>query len=214
LRGLLGLAADAPNRTLRFAPQLPAAWDSIKARNYAVGASRVSIALQRASASLLKLAFSKNDDEPLKLMLAPAMPALAKVRRVTVNGQPQAFTTDTLESSVVCRFEASLQRATNVEIEFDGGIEWDFPFIAPQIGDRTQNVKVLGTRVIDARTLAVTVEGLPQRRYVARLRVAAAIDALTGGTVVKEEAGWKSVEFTVSGNGTSYQRHELVVKLK
>ncbi|MBL8208836.1 MAG: amylo-alpha-1,6-glucosidase, partial [Blastocatellia bacterium] len=69
VRGLLGLRADVAKQTLRFAPQLPAAWDSLKVKNYRIGSSRVTITERRSSISNLRFEIEKNDDAELKLQL-------------------------------------------------------------------------------------------------------------------------------------------------
>ena len=53
-----------------------------------------------------------------------------------------------------------MRRALAFTIEFDGGVEWDFPFALPQLGDRTQSIKVLGVRALDAKTVVASLEGL------------------------------------------------------
>ncbi len=216
VRGLLGLTADAPNRELRVAPQLPASWDRIKARNLIIGGSRVGFEFQRTSIATLKMIFSKDDDQPLRLVFAPALPPLSKVRRVNLDGKQLAFTVGETEAGVLCRFETLLRRSASIEIIFDCGVEWDFPFTPPQIGDRTQAAKIMGTRVLDPKTVAITFEGLPQRNYQARVRSQAVIAASEGGAIVREEGGWKVVEFTAPGvaEQAAYQKHQLILKLK
>lgn len=216
IRGLLGLTIDALNRELRVAPQLPASWDKLKARNLLLGNSRIGLEFQRASLANLKMIFSKDDDQPVRLVFAPTLPPLSKVRRVNIDGKQQAFTTGESEGGVLCRFETLLRRSATIEIIFDCGVEWDFPFTPPQIGERTRTAKILGTRVLDPKTVAVAFEGLPQRSYLARVRSQAVITAIEGGAIIKEEGGWKVIEFTAPGvaDQAVYQKHQLVVKLK
>ena len=52
LRGLFGLDWDAPHRTLRLAPHLPAAWDSARLVNVRLGESRLEIEYRRAGKQL------------------------------------------------------------------------------------------------------------------------------------------------------------------
>ncbi len=216
LRGLLGLTPDAPNRELRLNPQLPAAWDRIKVRNVPIGPQRLNLEFQRASLSSLKITLSKEDDQPLRVLFAPILPPLSKVRRVLLDGKQLSFTTGEAEAYIVCRFETLLRRNATVEIVFDCGVELDFPFTPAQIGERTQAVKVLATRLLAPNTVAVEVEVLPNRRYQARLRSHTPVANLEGGAVTKEEAGWKLVEFGLpqSAEQEGYQKHQLVIKLK
>jgi hypothetical protein len=216
LRGLLGLTADAPNRELRVAPQLPAAFEKITARNFRLGESRLRFDFHRSNLSTLKLAFSKDDDQPLRLLLAPALPPFSKVRRVLVDGKSQPFTISNETSRVLCRFEHLLRRTVNLEIQFECGIEVDFPFNPASIGEPTQNAKILATNQPDAKTLVIQVEVLPGIRYQSRVRSQFNIVEIAGGSVLKEEAGWKLIEYGLPAEEkrVGYQRHQLTFKLK
>ena len=58
LRGLFGLDWDAPDRTLRLRPSLPAAWYSARLRNVPLGESRLEVEMKRESGRLLIRALS------------------------------------------------------------------------------------------------------------------------------------------------------------
>src|SRR4029434_914772 len=47
VRGLLGIGARAGGKELRFAPQLPASWNQVEARNIPVGKARFDLKLGR-----------------------------------------------------------------------------------------------------------------------------------------------------------------------
>src|SRR4029434_2081664 len=47
VRGLLGIEARAGGKELRFAPQLPASWNQVEARNVAVANTHFDIKLER-----------------------------------------------------------------------------------------------------------------------------------------------------------------------
>jgi len=49
VRGLLGLHVDATNRQLRFAPRIPADWDSVRVRHIGLAGADVDLALRMAS---------------------------------------------------------------------------------------------------------------------------------------------------------------------
>jgi hypothetical protein len=216
VRGLLGLIADAPNRELRVAPQFPAAWDRVSVRNYLLGSSRLRFEYQRAGLSSMKLSFGKEDDQPMRLLLSPALPPLSKVRRVLVDGKQQPFTITDDGSRVLCRFEHLLRRSANIEIQFECGVEVDVPFTPTQIGEPTRKVKIMSARSLDAKTFAITFEGPSQSRHQMRVRSQFNILNVTGGTILKDEAGWKHIEYVIANSeqANSYQQHQLIVKLK
>lgn len=216
VRGLLGLRADAANKTLRIAPQLPAAWEVLRVKNYRLGSSLLSFSLKRTQISTLRFEIEKQDDEQLKLLLAPALPALAKITRVTVDGKPVKFTPAFYGANTVCQLEVSLKRRAMVEISFRDGIEFEPPFEQTQIGDRTASLKVLEVTTPTTNRLAVKLEGLSGRNYLLRVRGVMSILSAQGGVLKGEENGWRLIEIafpTAEGNET-YQARTLELTLK
>ncbi|HVZ16897.1 MAG TPA: hypothetical protein VG897_07265, partial [Terriglobales bacterium] len=83
VRGILGLAPDAPNNKLRFEPHLPPQWNHITLRNYLLGTRKLQITLTR-DASHLDLQIT-NDGAPFQLSFAPMVPWSASTG--TVDGK-------------------------------------------------------------------------------------------------------------------------------
>lgn len=216
VRGLLGLRADASKQTLRFAPQLPAAWESLKVRNYKLGSSRITMSVRRTQLSSFRFEIEKADDLELKLMMAPGLPSLAKVLRVTVDGKPVKFTQAFYGANSACLFEALLKRKTIIEIAFKDGIEFDAPTPPTQLGERTSSLKVLEVSTPTTTRMTVKLEGLPGRTYSLRFRGGLSILSVQGGTIKGDEGGWKLIEvvFPVSDNNETYQTRQLELTLK
>ena len=216
VRGMLGLRADAAKRTLRIAPQLPAAWDSLKVKNYRIGSSRVTISAQRTQISNFRFEIEKADDTELKLQMAPALPALAKITRVTVDGKSVKFTQAFYGANSACQFETLLKRRTTIEITFKDGIEFDVPTQPTQLGERTTSLKVLEVTTPTTTRLSVKLEGLPGRSYLLRFRGGLTVQTVQGGTLKGDDSGWKLIEvsFPASGNNDSYQTRMLELTLK
>jgi len=220
IRGLLGLRADAARQTLRIAPQLPASWDSLRVKNYRIGASKISFSINRSQASSLRLEIEKADDEPLKLLPAPALPALSKITRVTVDGKPVKFTPAFYGVNTVCQLEVMLKRRAVIEIAFRDGIEMDAPVQPTQIGERTHSLKVLEVTTPAPNRLIVKLEGLSGSSHTIRARAGMTIQSVQGGTLKGDESGWKLIEiaFPTSSNTTpgydAYQTQSLELTLK
>ena len=216
VRGLLGLRADAAKQTLRFAPQLPAAWDSLKVKNYRIGSSRVTITARRSSVSNLRFEIEKNDDAELKLQLAPALPALAKVTKVTVDGKSVKFTQAFYGANSACQLETTLKRRTVIEITFKDGIEFDVPTPATQLGERTTSLKVLEAATPGTNRLTIKLEGLTGRSYTLRFRGGFSVVSAQGGTIKGDEGGWKLIEvaFPSSASTDAYQTRLLELTVR
>jgi hypothetical protein len=216
LRGMLGLRADAANRVLRFAPQLPAAWESLRIRNYRVGASRLSFDLRRPQFFNLRFEIAKEDDEPLKLQFSPALPALAKITRVTVDGKQVKFTPNFPGFDTTFNLETTLRRRAVIEITFKGGIEIDASQTATQPGDRSQSLKVIEITTPAPNRLRARLEGLQGRSYTLRARGGLGVQAAPGVTLKGEEGGWRLIEvsFPASANINDYQRRTIELPLR
>lgn len=223
IRGLLGARVDtAPNagedvanRVLRLAPQLPAAWDSLRVLNYRFGASKLTFDIKRSPNSF-RLEIAKGDDEMLKLQLSPALPALARITRVLVDGKPAKFTSNFSGAGTICNLETMLRRHSVIEISFRGGIEIDAPFVAAQSGDRTRALKVIEISTPASSRLVVRLEGLQGRAYAIRARGELIIESVQGGVLRGEENGWKLIEvsFPPSANLNAYQSRTVEINLK
>ena len=91
--------------------------------------------MAEVSISNFRFEIEKSDDAELKLQMAPALPVLAKVTRVTVDGKPAKFTQTFYGANSACQFEVLLKRRTTIEIAFNGGIEFDVPTQPSQLGE-------------------------------------------------------------------------------
>ena len=118
LRGLFGLDWDAPNRTLRLAPNLPATWDHARLRNVPLGDARIEIEFTRDRNRLLVRARS---DSSHTFCLAP---------QSAPRGRP-------------CR----VAPATEHELELPlPPVELEVPHGLPLPGSETTQLKVVGER--------------------------------------------------------------------
>ncbi len=216
IRGLLGLRAEASERRLRLVPQLPAVWDRMQVRNYRVGTSLLSLRVERASFSTLRFEITKNDDQVLTVEMAPALPALAQVRRVTADSKPLKFSVTPAGPATLCAFETELRQRTVIEINFAGGFELEVPQPPVQLGERTSSLKVIETTASAGGQLTIELEGRAGQRYILRARGGLNIQSIEGGTLKGEESGWKliEVEFPAADEEESYQSHLLIFKLK
>ena len=81
--GLLGIHLDAGVRHLRFAPQTPPEWDSLRVRRINFGATTVSLAM-RSSRDVVELEV-ENSGPPLTLQFRPRLADETRVDRVEVS---------------------------------------------------------------------------------------------------------------------------------
>ncbi len=121
LRGLFGLAWNAPARVLRVAPNLPAAWDRARLHNVPLGDSRLEVEFTRDAQRLVVRARSAS---PEVLCLASDQAA---------REQP-------------CRETASVLHELVLQLP---AVEIGIPRGLPLPGSRTSQLKVVGERRMD-----------------------------------------------------------------
>ncbi len=166
VRGLLGIDVSGGGKKLRFAPQLPANWDHVEARNVAVGKSKYDLTLQRLAGRLtINITKLTTDPDTLSLTLAPSFPLDARVRAVQVQGRNVEFQTSRIgdRQNALVNFE---MREQSVEVTFvyDEGSD---VYVKPEIpapGAESQGLKVLRSTAQEDG-LRLLLEGRGGRTY-------------------------------------------------
>ncbi len=134
--GLLGLEGDAIAGELRFTPRLPAFWMHTRFEGYRVGQAEVSGEVMRETGALrvrLRVA-----GQALALRIAPELPPGSVVESVAINGLP---------GPARVAVETGPLNAADVVYRIAEGVEIMPDLRAPEPGGRSQEVRLLDTRV-------------------------------------------------------------------
>jgi hypothetical protein len=201
VRGILGLEtrgnSAGPDSALElsFAPNLPADWPFLRFQRYAIGTGHLSgEILQEPSQTILHLAYV--GDSPVSTKLAPALPAVARVKSVRLGGKPVKFTIREFGSFIRVEVEPVMMRASqplSLTVEYEGGIGIVPPMPHPEPGERTSSLKVLEVQS-DAQNpkclVQLTLAGLGGRTY--PLQIISAVPNLKAGgfEVEKNNTGY------------------------
>jgi glycogen debranching enzyme len=221
VRGLLGIEIGAGGRELRFAPQLPADWNTVEARNVAAGSARYDLKLVRG-AGRLRLTITQRDIAAIpslsqrveRFIVAPAFPLDATVRKVTVQGRAAQF--EMKSSGDVQRAEVNIEAVSpTVEVVFTYTEGTDIYF-APE--SLTPGAQSAGLRILRARAAAdglhLLLEGLGGRSYTLRVRTPYRLGQ-TAGVVAMQADGNTDQQLTVAFEGAAnlYIRRELTIPI-
>jgi len=213
LRGLLGIEVGDGGKKLRFAPQLPADWDHVDARNVAVGKSKYDLTLQRvAGRTTIKInRLGPSAPDTLDLTLAPAFPLDAGVRSVQVQGRNVEFQTsrigDRLRASV--NFEMREQSVEVVFVYDEGSDVYVKPEI-PAPGAESQGLRVLRSTAQD-NGLRLLLEGRGGRTYRLFVRSPHQLAETAGVKVGKSGGPDQELLLEFKGPPDSYSRLDLTV---
>ena len=180
VRGLLGLEAGeiakAPDATLQvsFAPNLPADWPFLRFRQFAIGEGHLSGEVrQQREQTTLQLQYEGH--APLRVKLAPSLPALAQIKTVRLDGNPQKFSVREFASFVRLEIAPVLlprSRPLTLSVEYEGGIGIVPTTPQPEPGERTSSLKILDVQSdrqnLDCQ-LRLTLAGIGGRTYPLRV---------------------------------------------
>jgi len=156
IRGLLGIEVDAPARTLTIAPHLPADWDSLGARNVAVGGATVDLTLRRTAGGMRLDLTRHGASFPIDVVFSPAFPLGSDATSATA-GDVHVSARGTLRDSL-----------TLVAQHADLGVRLVAPRADVSIGDRSSALRVLSERLVNGQYRA-TLEGRAGHSYHLRL---------------------------------------------
>ena len=223
LRGLLGIEASDGGNALTFAPQLPANWDLVSVANLAVGDRTGKLALERTPgiqtvtlSPFSSAIHAQNQTGPVKTLrvtIAPAFPLDARIRSVTVNGQPAAFKLTQLGDIQRAEISFDFRLPAKIVFSYEEGTE---VYLAPESlkpAQSNQGIRLLRCRA-DANALRLLVEGVGGRSYTLGVRSARRLGEASG-VKVSRAAGSSDQQLLVTFDGPPgvYVRREVIVPM-
>lgn len=139
VRGLLGLEVDAPNRTLRLAPQLPPTWNSVTVRNISVAGSLVDAHVVREN-NRLAATLRVRGPHPIHVKFAPRTPL----------GAPWVTVRESIEP---------VRDSALFEVRFVGGWQAEVVEAVALIGERSHAARILSESIDTDGAYRVVLEG-------------------------------------------------------
>jgi hypothetical protein len=220
VRGLLGIEARAGGKELRFAPQLPANWNQVEARNVPAGEARFDLKLEREKERLTVTITkrgtltAKGASSVERITVAPAFPLDTRIRAVKVRGQSTKFsssiTGDLQRAEVILDVD---QPTIDVVFTYDEGTDVFAEQEIPLPGAQSEGLRILRSRA-DRDTLHLVLEGLGGRSYRLNVRSPHQIGEVSG--VIKETGEANATRLVIAFDGPSetYIRRELTIPLR
>ena len=223
LRGLLGIEVMEAGLMLRFAPQLPANWNSVAVRNVQAGKSKFDLTLTRTEHRVtINVARRELEKEPngarrryTQLELAPAFPLDARIRKVTINGRNTKFDLKQMGDRQFAQIVVNeVQPANEIVFTYDEGTDVYIEPESLQPGASSQGLRILRSRA-DAMALHLTLEGTGGHSYILKTLSPRRL-VETSGITIKATGARDPQQFTVTFDGPSgaYVRRELVIPLQ
>ncbi|MDT4955247.1 MAG: hypothetical protein QOJ02_3385 [Acidobacteriota bacterium] len=222
LRGLLGIEVVEAGHTLRFAPQLPINWNSVKVRNVRAGASSFDLTLTKTERrTTINVARSELERESngarkflTQLVLAPAFPLDAQLRKVTINGRAADFDLKEMGDRQFAEVVVTNALASNeIIFTYDEGTDVYIEPEALRPGASNEGLRILRSSA-DEDALHLTLEGLGGRSYLLKALSPHRLAEISG-VQIKSTTAREPQLITVAFDGPSgvYVRRELEIPL-
>jgi glycogen debranching enzyme len=169
IRGLLGIEVSGLGKTVRFAPQLPADWNSVEVRHVAAGDKALDFALTRGLGQMSievrsDVGSDKRRANPETVIFSPAFPLDANVRSVKADGRSIRFRVEREGDVQRVEFRVQAERESRVVINYDEGTDVYLPFEPPAPGARSESLRVLRSHA-DPNGLRFVLEGVAGHTY-------------------------------------------------
>jgi glycogen debranching enzyme len=223
LRGLFGIEASEGGTTLRFAPQFPAVWNEASVRNVRAGETEFDLKWKRV-ANLQTINITRRELEedtpgarrPLtKLIIAPAVPMDARLRRVTLNGKEMKFDLKRLGDVQFVEVSFTNALAANeVSFAYDEGTDVFVERDTLRPGAENQGLRILRVRADDT-ALRLVLEGRGGRSY--QLQALSPRRLLPTNKLQVKSAnanGPQQLSVTFDGPADAYIRREFVIPFR
>ena len=182
---MLGITPDAANRALSIEPHLPAEWNSLTANNIVVGRERVHMSVRRSVGKYQITLRREGGPGALFVRLAPALPLGSELERIRVDDHDAPVHSDATAHDVHAVVELQLTGSSEIEIDYNGGIEVLAPAERVEIGDASTEFKVIDfTRV--QRDYLLTVDGPAGSTSMLVLRAETRVRSVVGAELIEQ----------------------------
>jgi glycogen debranching enzyme len=209
--GLLGLRVDGVARQLRFAPHLPAAWNTVALRHIRVGDSALTIDLA-CGAGEMKLRV-ENDSAPVKISFEPELPLGAMVRSARIGEREITARLVEQPQDTHAHVEFEVPRGeVELRIDYSGGVAIVPVAPRPVIGEVSRGVKVVGVSLKN-RVYTVEIDRAIAEPTYFELRTPWKIENVEGAKVATlAPAGYGlTIDATPGAAKGAYERRKVLV---
>ncbi|MDQ3919932.1 MAG: GH116 family glycosyl hydrolase, partial [Acidobacteriota bacterium] len=237
LRGLLGVEAADFGSTVRFAPQLPADWDSVEVRHVAAGGATLDLSLTRgagqmsirmrpraAAAAITPGNNTQSTSSPgasnpggaaaaPTVILAPAFPLDARVRSVKADGRSLSYEVRREGDVQRVEFRVEARRETEVHISYDEGSDVYLPFEPPAPGARSESLRVLRSHA-EAGALRLLLEGVAGHTYLLNVKTQRMPEGWSDFDATRVAPDVFQIRVPFENTTTGYVRREVVIPLR
>ena len=211
LRGLAGLEVDAVDSRVRFAPHLPADWDTIGLHGVRTPAGRLDLDITRDQAALT-LSIVNPGSRAVALEFAPAYPPGARVTAAEVDGAAVQWESDRESGDWHPRIRLQAHPGTTrVVLRHTGLFGYTVVRTPIELAEPSHNLKAIAEDWSETpRSLRLTLSGLAGATYRLRLTGADQVSSIAGA----RREGTDAVVEMPAGTAGEYVSKEVTFGLR
>ncbi|MEP6925913.1 MAG: hypothetical protein ABI954_15705 [Pyrinomonadaceae bacterium] len=217
LRGMLGIKITDGGNTVKLAPQIPINWDDLEIRRISAGNVLLDFTLRRENGkltiSIARRSINSSDTKSsTHLILAPAFPFDAKVKSVSIDGQPTTFNLKRIGDIQQAEMSFDLaQPKAIVSFVYDEGTD---VYLIPQTlvaGAETSGLRIIKSQAGE-KGLFLSVEGAGQQTYQLNVRSTHQLQEVEG-VKVKSALSGGDAQLSISFQGApqTYIKREILI---
>jgi len=201
LRGLLGLQTDAIAHQLRFAPHVPAEWNSFSVHDIKVGNSTVNMNFHRTEDEIT-LEIRRDGSGDCNFEFSPALSPRAQGLRADLNNHaiPVHSDRNSEDQHATVRFpivEGANTLRIHLRDDFGIGVSSNLP----SLGDRSRGLRIV-SQTWQPDTLTLHVSGVPSQTYLLSLQNGEQVSRVEGGEFVKHGDRITGISLHLPGTDT------------
>jgi len=207
MQGLIGLNVDALNNKITLAPKLPADWKFLKVNNIKVGSTVTSVEC-RVQNGEMKLLLDVNSDKEIEFEYNPDFELGAEINFVTLNGKKLDFKFEKNDQAYQLKTNFKTKAKNELIINYKPSIGIYLLSSTSPIGEVNEGLKIISQK-LDGKKLTINCEGKTNRNYELGVMNYGLIRDITGAQLKENK-----LVINISGNGTDFIKHEIVIEKK
>jgi len=212
LRGLLGLETDATTHQLRFAPHVPAEWNSFEVHSIRVAGDTIDLKYKRTDDGIT-LQIQRTGSADCTMEFSPALSLRAEIAGAELNGRRVAVRMERNreDQHVSMRFPINAGSGT-LQIRLRNDFGYSIPSNLPPLGERSQGLRMVSESWGPKNeTLTLDVSGMPGMPYDFVLRDSNQVIAVDGAMLVTGNNGEKYLRVQLRGTDSSYVHGKILI---
>ena len=209
---VVGLEADATTHQLRFAPHVPAEWNSFEVHNIRVAGDTIDLKYKRTDDGIT-LEIQRTGSGDCMMEFSPAVSLRAEIAGAEINGHRVAVRMDRNreDQHVSLHFPINAGSST-LHIRLHNDFSYSILSTLPPLGERSQGLRVVSESWGSKNeSLTLDVSGVPGKLYDFIFRDSNQIAKVEGAKLITENNGEKRMRLQLPGTDSSYVHGKILI---